>query len=76
MSAQLFFVAGGIRAVKRHIPVVHHIAPCVHIAVGHRFFRRFHRVFTMPAKDKNGMVATVWELKKEWVKEVRSYEDV
>lgn len=34
------------------------------------------RVFTMPAKDKNGMVATVWELKKEWVKEVRSYEDV
>lgn len=31
------------------------------------------RVFTMPPANNNNAVATVWEIKKEWVKEVRQY---
>lgn len=32
------------------------------------------RVFTMPPANNNEAVATVWEIKKEWVKEVQRYE--
>lgn len=32
------------------------------------------RVFTMPPANNNDAVATVWEIKKEWVKEVQRYE--
>ena len=31
------------------------------------------RVFTMPPADHNDAVATVWEIKREWVKEVQHY---
>lgn len=33
------------------------------------------RVFTMPPANHNQAVATTWELKKEWVKEVYRYEE-
>lgn len=31
------------------------------------------RVFTMPPANENDAVATIWEIKREWVKEVRHY---
>lgn len=33
------------------------------------------RVFTMPPANNNEAVATIWELRKEWVKEVQFYEE-
>lgn len=32
------------------------------------------RVFTMPPANDNDAVATIWEIRREWVKEVRCYE--
>lgn len=33
------------------------------------------RVFTMPPANNNDAVATIWEIRREWVKEVRIYGD-